>query len=172
LRELSEDSELPQDVYLDKMGLSEREFREECLRLAMLAADPYDSPPSVLKAALSAALPSQRRLGWSPKSLRTPTGDAWPGKPKTSDARLQHSTVHGFKGLQQPGVALVIPEPTRTDADHGVGQWTNRSPGEARRVLYVGASRAERLLIVAAHKSVYEEVLSNLQRDGVPVAQV
>jgi superfamily I DNA/RNA helicase len=40
--------------------------------------------------------------------------------------------------------------------------------GEGRRVLYVGASRAERLLIVAAHESVSNAVKAQMDVDGVP----
>ncbi|TDW22120.1 UvrD-helicase domain-containing protein [Kribbella kalugense] len=172
LRELGDDGDLQQQAYLAKFGITEREFREECLRLAGLVPDPYNAPPSALKTTLATATASQERLGWSSGSLRIPAGDDWPGVPKPSEAALSYSTVHGFKGLERTCVALVIPESTRSDLASGVDQWTAGTAGEARRVLYVGASRAERLLVIAAHRSIYGEVLSNLQRDGVPVEQV
>jgi superfamily I DNA/RNA helicase len=63
-------------------------------------------------------------------------------------------------------VALVIPE-SRAEGD-GVQQWCGGLSGEERRVLYVGASRAERLLIVAAHESTFDAVKARLEADGVP----
>ena len=50
----------------------------------------------------------------------------------------------------------------------GVGLWNSQEPGENRRVLYVAASRAERLLILVTESFQTQRVVSCLKRDGVP----
>jgi ATP-dependent exoDNAse (exonuclease V) beta subunit len=48
--------------------------------------------------------------------------------------------------------------------------WEQGVDSEARRVLYVGASRAERLLVLAVHESHVDRVTAVLSRDGVSYA--
>ncbi|MGW6657543.1 hypothetical protein [Rhodococcus sp. NPDC055024] len=64
---------------------------------------------------------------------------------------------------------LVIPKPSPSTADneHGITQWSCSEQGAARRVLYVGASRAEQLLIIAAHTAVHEVFAKNRTGDDV-----
>lgn len=167
IRELSETEGLTHEQYLSQRGITDRTFREACLRLAMSLSAPYEGAPSVFKANLARRVESQRLLGWALRGVVTPSGDAWPSRPSSGADGYLHSTIHGYKGLQYPGVVLVVPEKrTGAGGDDGVSQWTSELAGEARRVLYVGASRAERLLVLAAHESVYDEVRSNLERDG------
>lgn len=154
--------------YLDACGLSERTFREACLRVATALPRPFEMKPSEFRASLAALADSQAQLRWTSQPLRSPPGDTWPS-PLASlpgGGSLAHSTIHGLKGRQSPAVALVIPE-SRAE-DDGVQQWCGGRRGEERRVLYVGASRAERLLIVAAHESVFHAVKTQLDVDGVP----
>ncbi len=120
--------------------------------------------------ALPAAGP-ERESGSTPENvaLQTPSHDAWPDIPCEPGNCLTHSTVHGYKGLQSPAVALVIPKrpADTTDQDDGVHQWFSNREGESRRVLYVGASRAQQLLILAVHQSRATDVRTALDRDGV-----
>jgi superfamily I DNA/RNA helicase len=111
-------------------------------------------------------------LGWSwanTSRLRKPNGDVWPDLPARGSGMLPWSTAHGFKGLQAPAVAVVIGPPPRglSQEDSGVELWDRNLPGEARRVLYVAASRAERLAILVVQDNQYEAVLRCLDRDGV-----
>lgn len=46
-------------------------------------------------------------------------------------------------------------------------QWVSNREGESRRVLYVGASRAQQLLILVVHQSRATDVRTALDRDGV-----
>lgn len=166
---LAEVTNLDQPQYLEACNISEQVFREACLRIAASVPRPFDMKPSEFRAAIAAMSDSQRRLRWTPKGLRSPNGDEWPSRPagQPSGGSLSHSTIHGLKGRQAPAIALVIPE-ARAGAD-GTRQWCEGQVGEERRVLYVGASRAERLLIIAAHESVYENVYARLRSDGVSV---
>jgi len=171
IRELgvSEVVELDHPDYLDACGLSERTFREGCLRLAAALPRPFEMKPSEFRAALAALTDSHAQLRWTSQPLRSPPGDTWPSPPAVQPegaTSFAHSTIHGLKGRQSPAVALVIPE-SRAEGD-GVQQWCGGLSGEERRVLYVGASRAERLLIVAAHESTFDAVKARLEADGVP----
>jgi DNA helicase II / ATP-dependent DNA helicase PcrA len=83
---------------------------------------------------------------------------------------LNYSTIHGAKGLQYRVTAVVLPEDLiANDEGHTcLDLWENDLEGEAKRVLYVAASRAEQLLILAAHSSHVDRVTSILDRGGVP----
>ncbi|MCP3426612.1 UvrD-helicase domain-containing protein [Rothia sp. AR01] len=159
---------LNQSDYLEVCGLSEGTFREACLRIAAALPRPFDMKPSNFRAKLQTFKASQGQLRWTSQPLRSPRGDTWPDS-LTDDqdiGPLTHSTIHALKGRQSPAVALIIPE-GRAEGD-GVRQWCDGIKGEERRVLYVGASRAESLLIIAAHESVFEFVEAQLNGDGVP----
>ncbi len=81
-------------------------------------------------------------------------------------------TIHAAKGQEFEAVCLVIPSAPKTASrdEAGAFAWIDDSACEPRRVLYVGASRAKRLLCLAVHKSLIEEVKEKLESDGVPLA--
>ena len=54
------------------------------------------------------------------------------------------------------------------DNRHVLDHWEQGTPSELRRVLYVGASRAQRLLILAVHTDHLSRVTSLLNDDDVP----
>lgn len=166
---VAEVTDLDQPEYLEACNISERVFREACLRIAASVPRPFDIKPSEFRAAIAAMSDSQRRLRWTPKGLKSPNGDGWPSTPAAHPPgrSLAHSTIHGLKGRQASAIALVIPK-AREGAD-GTRQWCEGGAGEERRVLYVGASRAEQLLIIAAHESVYDNVHARLRSDDVPL---
>jgi hypothetical protein len=166
VRELADDDQV-EAQYLTSRGMNARTFRDSCLRIAMACSPPFDVKPSTFKAELVANLGAHPILGCSTSQLRTPNGDAWPVDPRSGSDALAHSTIHGFKGLQSPAVVLVLPQ-ERNSSDDGIAQWQAGRSGEERRVLYVGASRAERLLILATHRSRLGEVTQKLTSDGVP----
>ena len=139
----------------------------------MTLDDPYRSTPATFKEALKQQTSSRKLLSWNLDGIPA-RSDAWPTRSTVAKTtNYVHSTVHGYKGLQAPGVVLVIPKPSPSMADneHGVTQWSCSEQGEARRVLYVGASRAEQLLIIAAHAAVHDAVAKNLTADDVNFVQ-
>lgn len=84
---------------------------------------------------------------------------------------IPFSTVHGVKGLEFPAVTLVLPARPRTDeglSRTAVDDWEYDAATEARRVLYVGVSRAQRLCILAVPDASTERVAKLLARDAVP----
>lgn len=161
--------DITQAEFTAGLGLSARAYRERVLRFALSLRPPFRSPPSAFKAQLTARRDAQDQLGWTTGGLQTPSHDGWPDIPCEPGDCLTHSTVHGYKGLQSPAVALVIPKrpADAIDQDDGVHQWVRNREGESRRVLYVGASRAQQLLILAVHQSRATDVRTALDRDGV-----
>lgn len=172
IRELGIESvvQLGHDEYLEACGLTERVFRDECLRIAVAVPNPFEGSPSDFRASLAALRCSQLLLGWTAGGLRSPKGNAWPSTHQAGSSAgcFAHSTIHGIKGSQAAAVALVLPE--RRQDDDGTQQWCEGRSGEERRVLYVGASRAETLLIVAAHDSIHDLVRRQLEAGRVPLA--
>ncbi|GAA0812056.1 ATP-dependent helicase [Spirilliplanes yamanashiensis] len=155
--------------FLDSVGLTPRTFRDGCLRLACRTA-PFDGPPSAFRAEMRDGI---KALGWdawiNTGGLRSPSGDTWPVLLVDEPDALDWSTIHGFKGLQATVTAVAIPPlPKRATTPDGVGLWSEGVPGESRRVLYVGASRAQRLLILVTAASQAAAAISCLQRDTVP----
>jgi len=162
LRELGsdEDQALTHDEFLAKYNLTPRSHRYACLQVAMGACDPYNAQPKLFRERLAAMKVLQLKLAWSPTALKTPPGNKWPAIPRPTGTQLRYSTIHGFKGLQADAVVLVIPEPG--GPDDGAISWVEGRQADARRVLYVGASRAERLLVLAIHDSMVDKVTEYL----------
>lgn len=156
-------SNMGHQEYLDSRRLTSQQFRERCLRLAMTSPAPFGIAPSEFKTHLASQAESQQTLGWSLRNVNRPSGDIWPSRPTTTGHALPYSTIHGYKGLQSPAVVLVLPSPSAARDEDGVRQWRSGQQGEARRVLYVGASRAQKLLVVAAHERVYDDVSAMLE---------
>jgi superfamily I DNA/RNA helicase len=155
--------------YLEQVEATERTLRETCLRIATSFNPPFESKPSKFKTELVDKLANLQYLGCDLSKLRKPPGDKWPTTPPRpeSDA-LSYSTIHGFKGLQKEAVILVIPKAADQNVEDGTQYWLSNTSGEARRVLYVGVSRAKRLLILAIHKDRCDPITQRLASDRVP----
>ncbi|QSE87311.1 ATP-binding domain-containing protein (plasmid) [Rhodococcus pseudokoreensis] len=135
-----------------------------------LRASTSPTQPGAHFHALTTADARRRRvLNHALKGVNRPPGDVWPTLPTRSVVEFEYSTVHGYTGLQAPAVILVVPKPFKVQEEDGVQQWCADEPGEARRVLYVGASRAQQLLVIAAHESVHDLVATTLTDDGVAI---
>ena len=74
---------------------------------------------------------------------------------------LQWSTIHGAKGNEYDAVLLDIPSKKAEAA------WLADEASEEKRVFYVGASRARRLLAIATPKSRLKEFKATLDRFGI-----
>src|SRR3546814_11593173 len=100
--------------------------------------DPYRSTPATFKEALKQQTASRKLLSWNLDGIPA-RSDAWPVRSTVvKTTNYVQSTVHGYKGLQHPGVVLVIPKPSPSLAEneHDVKQWTRSNHGEAPRVTY------------------------------------
>ncbi|MER8156909.1 UvrD-helicase domain-containing protein [Streptomyces sp. NPDC094472] len=104
--------------------------------------------------------------------FKAPSEGAWAGVASFgNNPSIRYSTVHGVKGMEFPGVVLVLPDRLRVDkvTERTVlDDWEGDHNTEARRVLYVGGSRAQQLLVCAVHRKHTDRVASLLDAKGVP----
>ncbi len=152
----------------EAVGLTESAYHAKVLRLAHVVKLDRSLPSSKFKESLEAGLHSQGFHWVRPGAIPAQPDDKWV-KPLSGAVQLfDYATIHNYKGLQRKFVTVVIPERgKRSYLDTGVGQWLEDIEGEPRRVLYVGVSRAEELLMLAVHESEYEAVHGKLVRDGI-----
>ncbi|MHB1342528.1 MAG: UvrD-helicase domain-containing protein [Coriobacteriia bacterium] len=102
--------------------------------------------------------------------VKKPTEDIWAGLDLVPAASmLRFDTIHGAKGKEFPAVLIALPDSLRkTDGRTVLDDWAAGFNTEPRRVLYVGASRAQRLLAFGAGPHA-TEVAEMLIKAGVDV---
>jgi superfamily I DNA/RNA helicase len=84
----------------------------------------------------------------------------------TEVADIRWSHIHGVKGEEFDGVILALPSRARAGV-HVLDDWEQEINSEARRVLYVGASRAKKALVLVVPPARWEQLERILKRDGV-----
>ncbi len=78
---------------------------------------------------------------------------------------IRSSTVHEAKGKEYDAVCIVIP-PDRANSprtDQLLTCWQNRTDGEAKRVIYVGVTRAMKLVAIAIPATFKNRLITILQ---------
>ena len=155
--------------------LDERWLRDTAVRLAV-SLDPAGLDAKSYAAQVRKYVEQVRwPAGITPRSdigttLKAPRAGMWPaaGDDDATPA-FASATIHSVKGREFPGVIVVLPKKLRADADglHVLDHWERGIDSELRRVLYVGASRAQRLLVLATHSSHHDRVATLLKRDSV-----
>ncbi|SKA35384.1 Superfamily I DNA or RNA helicase [Marinactinospora thermotolerans DSM 45154] len=144
-------------VGLDATGKTRQAFAAE-VRDFLAAVDWGDVPS-----------PDSSTLG---RLFRAPPEEVWASVTRSGTVpRIRHSTVHGVKGMEFPGVVLVLPERLKADPTTGrtvLDDWEGGHDTEARRVLYVAGSRAQELLMCAVHRRHIDRVAALLGSKGVP----
>ncbi|MDF3142933.1 MULTISPECIES: UvrD-helicase domain-containing protein [unclassified Streptomyces] len=144
-------------ISLDAEGRAKQKFAVE-VRDFMKTADWGDVAP-----------PSSSDLG---KLFKAPSDGAWTSVASFGNSpMIRFSTVHGVKGMEFPGVVLVLPEKLRVDRITEwtvLDDWEGGHDTEARRVLYVAGSRAQELLMCAVHRRHVARVGALLDAKGVP----
>lgn len=163
----------------DEAVLDERWLRDTAVRLA-LSLNPAGLDAAAYARALRqhvASIPWP--IGISPPAalgtqLRAPTQPVWLGLHRPTTAAFAAGTIHSVKGREYPGVVVVLPKNLITDSNgrHMLDHWERRTSSELRRILYVGASRAERLLVLAVHADHVEAVARLLKDRDVPYESV
>lgn len=83
---------------------------------------------------------------------------------------LRHSSVHKAKGTEDRAVLLVLPRDRApsTDTADVITAWEAAAASEAKRVLYVGVTRAEQLCAIAAPDALADRVIKILADNGAP----
>ena len=85
-------------------------------------------------------------------------------------APTRWTTVHDAKGSEHLAICLVVPP----DRGHGgytaqlVEAWETRAELESKRVIYVGATRAQKLLAIAVPMMFCDRVAAILRASNVP----
>lgn len=81
---------------------------------------------------------------------------------------LRAATVHEAKGKQYDAICLVIPPDVQggTRTQQLLESWENRVDDEAKRVVYVGLTRARRLAVLAIPNAVRERIAGLLDAAG------
>jgi len=161
------------DEDAEALGLSSRWIRDAATRV-VFGADPRANDRSDFTRAVRDIVQS---LTWpagvviSNQALATPPEAAWLAlgvDTSAEPAPFSWMTVHAAKGREFDAVALIIPQALRPD-DTGltcIDHWEQGSDAESRRVLYVGATRARKFLMIAVHQDHYERVSALLQAES------
>jgi len=160
---------------LDQSALDERWLREAAVRMAV-TLDPADSMPGdyakmlrqyIQQIRWPAGITPRRDLG---TFIKAPKEAAWKASREDDPGAFAAATVHSVKGREFACAVVVVPENLHVDdaKRHALDHWENGTPSEFRRVLYVGASRAQLLLILAVHTNHLGQVAKLLKEDNVP----
>ena len=171
IRELHPDRELrfsSDSDFIDAVGLTHREFRAGLSRL-VYAAEAFTMTAEEYRSVVIDAL---GRNGWEwVSSDLVAVPKVWSTVLEPPEGALRWSTVHGYKGLEEECVAVAVPNPpdwAAGSSSDGVHCWSTGRASESRRVLYVAASRAQKLAIIVAEQDVATTIESVLIRDRVP----
>lgn len=84
---------------------------------------------------------------------------------------MKYGTIHEAKGRPYEAVCVVLP-PELSNRPSAIAHWHTDTDDEARRVIYVGVTRAERFLAIAVHKDSWQTVSDIVGRHGLSVATV
>lgn len=147
----------------ERLGVSERWLRASALRLV------HGVRPEVGRVEYTAEVrrivecldwPSAVELSNLGNRLATPPQARWDELAIDPPVAIPWGTIHSVKGREFEAVALIIPQQLIPDDDGKtcLDLWGDGVDGESRRVLYVGATRARRLLIVAVHTTHADRV--------------
>lgn len=100
--------------------------------------------------------------------FRRPPNAEWAQflQPRADLATIAWATIHEAKGSQHNGVCVVIPNGDYTE--DLVTAWENRTDSEPKRVIYVGVTRAEKLLAIAMPAPFVDRVSAIMRNNQVP----
>jgi superfamily I DNA/RNA helicase len=162
---------------LDAAGLEQAELRMMVARLVEVSSSWSDanSATSSIRMAVAALL-ANVNLGFTPTGQRFRKADSadWKAFVKVEKAvddslELTGTHIHSFKGAECDAVLLDIEDEAKGTRPHVIDLWASDTTHEARRVLYVGASRARRLLMLAVAPSNVDALRAVLSASGVQV---
>ena len=159
----------------DAAGVDRRWLADLALRLT-LRANPHAISAGEYASKLREFLgrvkwPRSLSPGRLSDQLKAPREGQWSKlAPASSEMGLSWSSIHAAKGKEFPAVALVIPKKPVTDPDGktALDHWEAGTSAEVRRVLYVGASRAEQILLLVAHANHTPRVADLLEKAEIP----
>lgn len=168
---------------ISRLGLDRRYLRRQALRIATQLNPSCEDNDAARAAWIDSAraqfgalileLAAGRTLG---RLLCTPPRGTW-SKHLEGGGReggLAYGTIHEAKGREYEAVCVVVP-PNRGPNNYSrqlVDAWEARADDEGKRVAYVGATRAKRLLAVAIPTALVGRVAAILEQSAVPVERI
>lgn len=163
----------------DALGLDERMLRDLavriCLGLNPLTLSRTDYAKAIRDLIETSPLPASVELKKLSDPIKAAPVDTWNEVAEHGvQPILPWATIHTVKGREFPAVVMTIPKSLRKNADDKtvVDLWEEGGEDEPRRVLYVGASRAEKLLVVAVHTDHVNRIEAILTASEVPFDRV
>jgi DNA helicase II / ATP-dependent DNA helicase PcrA len=160
---------------LDESSLDERWLRDTAVRLAVSAGPTSSTPRNYAEKLRQHVKQIQWPAGITPRYdlggfIKAPKGAVWKVSRAGVSGAFAAATVHSVKGREYASVVVVVPKELHTDNSgcHVIDYWEDGVASELRRVLYVAASRAQKLLILAVHTEHHGRVAKLLKDDGVP----
>jgi DNA helicase-2/ATP-dependent DNA helicase PcrA len=85
---------------------------------------------------------------------------------------LSPRTIHSVKGMEFPGICVVLSPRTCKDLLDYLTTGQPAKSAEAARKLYVAASRAERLLVIAVPKSQGSRLVEHIKKTDAEVTEI
>jgi DNA helicase-2/ATP-dependent DNA helicase PcrA len=146
----------------DPVKVTARQFQEDVIK----ALGEVDQPAGTVRVSVGQKWPIPHGAKvWNSLGSAQGIGDG---------SSFKASTIHGVKGMEFSSVLLALPSQLLKD-DEGwtvLDDWEKNRNSEPKRVLYVGATRAQLVLALAVSPAQAEKVSSILKRDGVPMQRV
>lgn len=167
---------------IERLGVNARELKRQALE-CITRLSPTCGEDELARAAwirnarqlISSlvSLPPGTTIG---QALATPAGSDWCRHLRPQGemaAELSFSTIHNAKGGQYDGVMVVIPPDGRDRRSSDfVDAWAGRIDHEPKRVIYVGVTRAKRLLALALPEALVTRCVAVLDGNDVPYRMI
>ncbi|MER1939348.1 ATP-dependent helicase [Castellaniella sp. FW104-16D08] len=160
--------------YIAELGLTPGAWRPHVLQVAeALRFDPVrfataDAWLAYARQLLAPCLPADSEQTISQRLRRNEDlANALINAPRTGHAA---HTIHSVKGMEFPAVCVVLSPATAKSIMDSLVDQMGAADNEEVRKIYVGVSRAQRLLVIATPKSQARRLVSLLQSTGAEVS--
>lgn len=174
LLELREEDE-PLSRAIERAGVDTRWLRRSALKLVACLPAACGRAAGDRAAWVESARTGLEQLGLALPNgvsargfLREPTNGRWAGYLDPPEgATLRSAKIHEAKGREYESVCVVLP-PNRAPENRTealLQAWENRTDSEAKRVIYVGVTRAQKFVALAAPQGLAARVV-RLFEDG------
>lgn len=168
-----DDNELPSRA-AERQGLDKRWLRRLALQLISKIPHTCDNTDEARKAWIIALREATRNLGLAYSEGITEGQYFAPPQKKLwhslltigNESNLTGATIHEAKGKEYEAVCVVIPPDFGGShrTEQLITSWENREENEAKRVIYVGITRAKKLGVIALPTRYRDRVAAILER--------
>jgi DNA helicase-2/ATP-dependent DNA helicase PcrA len=167
---------------IERAGLSRRQLRRQALEMVMRIPNTCDDADLYRDNWIEVVRSEVERLRLVLPRGKTVTGffpcprtDRWSEHLLTPTvAGLPSSTVHEAKGKEYEAVCVVL-KPDRAPENHTsqfFDAWEKRTDLEAKRVCYVGVTRAKKFVMLAVPEAFADRCAAVLQHGDVPYERI